>query len=306
MSKCRKKMLPEYKALSVCGFILSFLCVIFIPLLSIVMLGYLAWCVRKLKKRLDAKKSIYHFIKDKESFDSIIESSCLVSLTGGRCYATSIFNPYLGLRFIDRDAIKYLLVIKGGGLSLFKPIISSYGDIFLPWKWWKYFRGECVSKSLKDIEFSCNDQPWKNEGKVYKRFCWNKPKKVVFCYLVISNMKDLPNDKKIYTFQKRLFWVGDIVVSLGCWVFILLGNFLFFTLLNSMLPVLSSVEVLKSLNNIIYTNLSSIIEHFLNHVVIYLVCFFILILFLLAEYFVLRKIVIDKRVKSQQAKRKVN
>lgn len=299
-------MLPEYKALSVCGFILSILCVIFIPLLSIVMLVYLAFCVRKLKKELDAKKSIYHFVKDKESFDRIIESSCLVSLTGGRCYATSIFNPYLGLRFIDRDTIKYLLVIKGCGLSLFKPIISSYGDIFLPWKWWKHFRGECVSKSLKDIEFSCEDQSWENEDKVYKRFCWNKPKKVVFCYLAISNMKNLPNDKKIYTFQKRLFWAGDIVVSLGCWVFILLGNLLFYTSLNLMFPVLSSVEVLKSLNNVIYNGWRTIVEHFSNHLAMYSVCSIIVILFLLAEYFVLKKIVIDMRVRSQKAKRKLN
>ncbi|WP_431646541.1 hypothetical protein, partial [Enterobacter hormaechei] len=84
MKECKKDRLPEYKSLSVLLFIISIFIVIFIPVASLLILVILVVTIKKQKARTKPQENIYHFVKDMNAFGSILESRCLMSLTGGR------------------------------------------------------------------------------------------------------------------------------------------------------------------------------------------------------------------------------
>lgn len=298
MKESKKDRLPEYKSLSVLLFIISIFIVIFIPVASLLILVILVVKIKKQKARTKPQENIYHFVKDMNAFGSILESRCLMSLTGGRCYATSIFNPYLGLSLFDTDNIKYVLVMKGKATNVFKPIISSYREVFLPWKWWKFFRGEYVSKALKDLEFNCDVKSVRNEYKEYNRFVCGSRKRVLFCYLYIDNLTELENDLSIYRIQKFLFWIGDIFLSVLGWIGIVCGNLIFLGL--------CGCEFVNSLVNYISKNNDSFTAHFSIYWVIYISGVFLSVFLIACLYFILRKKSIISRVARQKKKYKSN
>lgn len=172
------------------------------------------------------KKVIYHFSSSQQNFDSIISTKCLISLTGGRCYATSWFNPDLGISSDDTKR-KQVIIIDGSALSCFKPIVSNFRDFFHIWKWWKSFRGEWVSRRLRDIGFdsasSCQEKKLTSKDIITK-----SEELISLKFSKISEAYYLDNKKKVISCQKVLFWFGEWVISILLWLAVALTNSIFY------------------------------------------------------------------------------
>lgn len=217
------------------------------------------------------KDVIYHFSSSQQNFDSIISTKCLMSLTGGRCYATSWFNPELGISSDDTKR-KQVIIIEGSALSCFKPIVSNFRDFFHIWKWWKSFRGEWVSRRLRDIGFdsasSCQEKNIISKDVVTKN-----ERSISLIFSRISKAYYLDNKKKVISCQKMCFWFGEWIISIFLWLAIALTNAIFYyryfgwdsfsgaidvltpIVMNNLCMILSVIFLLVSIVIIIYIKL---------------------------------------------------
>lgn len=172
------------------------------------------------------KDVIYHFSSSQQNFESIMSTKCLMSLTGGRCYATSWFNPELGISSDDTKR-KQVIIIEGSALSCFKPIVSNFRDFFHIWKWWKSFRGEWVSRRLRDIGFdsasSCQEKNIISKDVVTKN-----ERSISLIFSRISKAYYLDNKKTVISCQKMCFWFGEWIISIFLWLAIALTNAIFY------------------------------------------------------------------------------
>jgi len=173
------------------------------------------------KNRKNNPTCLFHFIKDKGVFDEIIESKCLISLTGGRAYATSIFNPYLGAGFTDKEKLKYVIIIYNFD-GVFKPIINGVWDYFQVWKWWKFYRSEWVSVNKQDIGLAIQADNIKVENTSYRRF--NSDLFVAFNYYIERRPYEINNTSNVIERQKLWFAIGEGFLSLLAAAFIFYGN----------------------------------------------------------------------------------
>lgn len=173
-----------------------------VPFFFLIVMLYLAIEIRFFYKR---PRSIYHFVDSYTNMISIMDSKCLLSLTGGRCYATSMMNPFLGVS--GKSNTTYFIEITGEALNLFKPIISEYRDILVPWYWWKSYRREWVSTERKDIEIEFETNTVFQKKYAIKRFFSKSELKLRG--FVVDKAQYLPSTFSCIKKQKELFREGE-------------------------------------------------------------------------------------------------
>lgn len=201
--------LPAYQPLKPCNFYLFIILTLAIPFLWIAVLISIILKVKDGKE--NKPKYLFHFVKDHNVFEEVIDSKCLISLTGGRTYATSIFNPYLGVKFTDKGKEKYVIVIDNSA-GLFKPIINGVFDYIKVWKWWKFFRSEWISINKKDIGLSIASDKILVEEKAYKRY--NKDVRMSFKYYLEAMPQEINKTTAAIDRQKFWFGIGEGFMSL--------------------------------------------------------------------------------------------
>lgn len=223
----KKTLLQEqnytFKRFNLIGFIALGVLLFAVPFFFIIVMIYLAAKVRFFNKR---PRSIYHFVNSYTNMISIMDSKCLLSLTGGRCYATSMMNPFLGVSNESKNTC--IIEITGEALNLFKPIISEYRDILMPWYWWKSYRQEWVSKEQKDIEIELKTNTVFREKHVIKRFLFEH--KLNLRGFIVDEAHYLPTTFSCIKKQKELFREGEGIFNFIFTYGLLSFNFLFLCL----------------------------------------------------------------------------
>ncbi|ESM80457.1 hypothetical protein UXQ11_02795 [Enterobacter hormaechei] len=194
--------------------------------------AFFIFVVLFLKMRLSQKAThLYHFSNGEDNFSNILKSRCLMSLTGGRCYATSRFNPNLGVSTVGDKNQKFFIVFRGEAVSFFKPIVSNCRDYFHIWKWWKSFRCEWVSRNLIDIGLP-NSLTIHTRIKVSKGFFTRKKRIVYYNFVVVDSLEWLTEKNYILSLQKRVFWFFEWVLSFFIWFAAATLNYIFYCLVN--------------------------------------------------------------------------
>lgn len=201
--------LPAYHPLKPYKFYLFIILTLAIPFFWVFVL--IAIALKNKNVEENKPKYLFHFVKDHSVFEEVIDSKCLISLTGGRTYATSIFNPYLGVKFTDKGKEKYVIVIDNSA-GLFKPIINGAFDYIKAWKWWKVFRSEWISINKKDIGLSIASDKILVEKKTYKRY--NKDVRMSFKYYLEAMPQEINNTTVAIDRQKFWFGIGEGFMSL--------------------------------------------------------------------------------------------
>lgn len=201
--------LPNYQELKLRVFFSILALTIFFPFFWVVMYFFIQSRIKK--NEMNKPSFLYHFVKDDKVFEEICESKCLISLTGGRTYATDIFNPYLGSSYCDKSDVKYVIVIDGFE-NIFKPILNSKLDCIHVWKWWKFYRSEWISVNKKDIGLHISEDKVQKENKNYRRF--RHDLSVDFKYYIEGSPYEIESTTKAISRQKRWFGIGEAFMSL--------------------------------------------------------------------------------------------
>lgn len=206
----RSSMLPPIKIMSLTPLAILVILTFFVPFFWVVDVMIILRVISRAKKK---PRMIFHFIKSTSAFNSIKHTRCLLSLTGGRCYATSMMNPFLGADTLTKEESKYIIVITGEALCSFKPIISRKIEIFEVWKWWKLYRKEWVSKEKKDLNIQLSSLNLIHEEGSYKRWMFSKKKTCPFKGYFVKNLTELESSSRIIFLQKKMFQLGEWSLS---------------------------------------------------------------------------------------------
>lgn len=218
----KEKNIPDFERFKNIPLALLVTLTFFVPFFFIFTIFLLR---KKIKKMKRTTTKIYHFIPSEEQFTSIKDSKCLLSITGGRCYATSMMNPYLGVKLCNKEKVQFLIVLTHNAFKLFKPVISSRKEMFHVWKWWKLYRNEWVSIKKEDIEIELVENKKISEQLEIKRF--RQTYNVNFDGYLVNDASNLPSEPKVIKKQKKVFDNGESALS-----FLMLSAVAFFNLVS--------------------------------------------------------------------------
>jgi len=197
------------------------------------------------KKRGEPDK-LYHFVESEEIFFKILNKKLALSLAGGKLHTTSSMNPFLGKKVKDSKKSFYVLVIEHPrDISLFEPIVYGF-RYFHSYKWWKHLRREYTFSELKDVGFKLRGGVVYEEVKCIK----NINRRFLVAYIYALKPKD--NVRLVQKAQKRLFYLGEFILSFFTFYISTLFSYMYFfyddikEVINRFLAIDLSSENLKS------------------------------------------------------------